>query len=100
MTPSEYRTALTTLGLTQQAAGRWLRVSPKTAQNYAKHGPSGPAAVAVEMRLAAMSALRSLDGAQEVLGGEGYFSWARDCIGSYNDLHAVCGIAALKGEAG
>lgn len=52
MTPLEYRTALTTLGLTQQAAGRWLRVSPKTAQNYAKHGPSGPASVAVEMRLA------------------------------------------------
>lgn len=51
MTPLEYRTALTTLGLTQQAAGRWLRVSPKTAQNYAKHGPSGPAAVAVEMAL-------------------------------------------------
>lgn len=48
MTPLEYRTALTTLGLTQQAAGRWLRVSPKTAQNYAKHGPSGPAAVAIQ----------------------------------------------------
>lgn len=48
MTPAEYRAALTTLGLTQQAAGRWLRVSPKTAQNYAKHGPSGPAAVAIQ----------------------------------------------------
>jgi len=48
MTHADYRTALTTLGLTQQAAGRWLRVSPKTAQNYAKHGPSGPAAVAIQ----------------------------------------------------
>jgi len=51
MTALEYRTALTTLGLTQQAAGRWLRVSPKTAQNYAKHGPSGPAAVAIGLAL-------------------------------------------------
>lgn len=51
MTPDQYRTALTILGLTQQAAGRWLRVSPKTAQNYAKHGPSGPAAVAIGMAL-------------------------------------------------
>lgn len=48
MNSDEYRAALTTLGLTQQAAGRWLRVSPKTAQNYAKHGPSGPAAVAIQ----------------------------------------------------
>lgn len=48
MTPLEYRTALYTLGLSQLAAGRWLGVSPKTAQNYAKHGPSGPAAVAIQ----------------------------------------------------
>jgi hypothetical protein len=36
MTPADYRAALATLGLSQQAAGRWLMVSPKTAQNYAK----------------------------------------------------------------
>lgn len=48
MTPAEYRTALTTLGLSQLAAGRWLGVSPKTAQNYASKGPSGPAAVAIQ----------------------------------------------------
>ena len=47
MTPSEYRTALATLGLSQLAAGRWLGVSPKTAQNYATVGPSGPAARAI-----------------------------------------------------
>ena len=83
MTPEDYRTALTTLGLTQQAAGRWLRVSPKTAQNYAKHGPSGPAAVAVEMRLALMPVLAEMvvsrndididdwiDALSEVLKGE------------------------------
>jgi hypothetical protein len=51
MTPAEYRTALSTLGLSQQAAGRWLMVSPKTAQNYATVGPSGPAARAMRMLL-------------------------------------------------
>lgn len=51
MTPAEYRTALETLGLSQLAAGRWLGVSPKTAQNYATTGPSGPAARAIIMLL-------------------------------------------------
>ena len=51
MTPAEYRAALSSLGFSQQAAGRWLGVSPKTAQNYAKFGPSGPAAVAIRMAL-------------------------------------------------
>jgi len=51
MTPAEYRAALSTLGLSQLAAGRWLMVSPKTAQNYAKLGPSGPAARAMLMLL-------------------------------------------------
>lgn len=52
MTPESYRAALSTLGLSQLAAGRWLNVSPKTAQNYASKGPSGPAAVAIRMALA------------------------------------------------
>ena len=51
MTPDRYRAAIASLGLSQQAAGRWLCVSPKTAQNYAKLGPSGPAAVAIRMAL-------------------------------------------------
>jgi len=51
MTPAEYRAALSTLGLSQQAAGRWLMVSPKTAQNYATKGPSGPAQRAILMAL-------------------------------------------------
>ncbi len=51
MTPTEYRAALSTLGLSQLAAGRWLGVSPKTAQNYATVGPSGPAARAIMMAL-------------------------------------------------
>lgn len=51
MTPQEYRQALAALGLSQLAAGRWLGVSPKTAQNYATRGPSGPAAKAIQMLL-------------------------------------------------
>lgn len=51
MTPDQYRAAISSLGLSQQAAGRWLMVSPKTAQNYAKLGPSGPAAVAIRMAM-------------------------------------------------
>lgn len=51
MTPDQYRAALSTLGLSQQAAGRWLMVSPKTAQNYATKGPSGPAARSILMAL-------------------------------------------------
>lgn len=51
MTPGEYRAALSALGLSQLAAGRWLNVSPKTAQNYASKGPSGPAAVAIRLAL-------------------------------------------------
>lgn len=59
MTANEYRSALTVLGLSQQAAGRWLMVSPKTAQNYANKGPSGPAARAVTMAVALISLKRS-----------------------------------------
>lgn len=51
MTPADYRAALAALGLSQLAAGRWLGVSPKTAQNYARFGPSAPAAVAVRYAL-------------------------------------------------
>ena len=51
MNAIEYRAALETLGLSQLAAGRWLGVSPKTAQNYATTGPSGPAARAIGMLL-------------------------------------------------
>ncbi len=51
MNAAEYRAAIKILGLSQLAAGRWLGVSPKTAQNYANKGPSGPAAVAIRMAL-------------------------------------------------
>ena len=95
MTPLEYRTALTTLGLTQQAAGRWLRVSPKTAQNYAKHGPSGPAAVAVEMRLALAGLQR-----YEPYDYHGSYDENESDDGSWVKYDDIAQIAALKGEAG
>ena len=62
MTPSEYRTALATLGLSQLAAGRWLGVSPKTAQNYATKGPSGPAIRAITSRLETAWLIRTCAG--------------------------------------
>ncbi len=52
MTADDYREALKTLGLTQLEAGRILGVSPRTAQEYAANGPSGPAALAIELLLA------------------------------------------------
>lgn len=58
MTPAEYRAALSELGLSQLAAGRWLGVSNKTAQNYATIGPSGPAARAIALVLEMSPAAR------------------------------------------
>lgn len=52
MSPQEYRAALSTLGLSLSGAGRWLGVSQKTAMNYARLGPSAPAAKAIRMALA------------------------------------------------
>lgn len=51
MTADEYKAAITSLGLSQLAAGRWLGVSKKTAQNYATTGPTGPAVRAIVMLL-------------------------------------------------
>lgn len=47
MSATEYRVALSTLGLSQLAAGRWLGVSRRTAQRYWKFGPTATAAVAI-----------------------------------------------------
>lgn len=96
MTPEAYRTALTTLGLTQQAAGRWLRVSPKTAQNYAKHGPSGPAAVAVEMLLNLRWVLTDMIAERDVIEIDDWIAAVSQCV----PVVAVARIAALKSEAG
>lgn len=96
MDAQEYRTALTTLGLSQQAAGRWLRVSPKTAQNYAKHGPSGPAAVAVEMALRLRWVLTDMIAERDVMEIDDWIAAVSQCV----PIIAVREKAALKGEAG
>lgn len=44
MTAKQYRSAIEKLGLSQLAAGRWLGVSSRTAQNYAAKGPPEPVA--------------------------------------------------------
>lgn len=50
MTQKQYLAALEKLGLSQLAAGRWLGVSPRTAQNYASGG-NVPEPVAKLLRL-------------------------------------------------
>lgn len=52
MTSDEYRAALKALGLTQVGAGKMMGVSPRTAQEYASNGPSGPAATVMRILLA------------------------------------------------
>ena len=44
MTPSQYKTAIKALGLSQEKAGVWLGVSKRTGQNYAAKGPPEPVA--------------------------------------------------------
>lgn len=51
MTPAEYKDALRRLDMTQEAFGRWLGVSLRTAQYYAAKGPSAPAAKAIQLLL-------------------------------------------------
>jgi predicted DNA-binding protein (UPF0251 family) len=54
VSPTQYKAAIKTLGLSQERAGEWLGVSPRTSQNYAAKGPPEPVAkllrLVVEMR--------------------------------------------------
>jgi hypothetical protein len=49
VTSKQYREAIAKLGLSQEAAGKWLGVSGRTGQNYAAKGP--PEAAAKLIRL-------------------------------------------------
>jgi pentatricopeptide repeat protein len=51
MTAKQYKAAIQKLGLSQQAAGRWLGVSPRTAANYAAKGPPEMAAKLLRLML-------------------------------------------------
>jgi hypothetical protein len=44
MTGEEYKAIIAYLGMTQEGAGRWLGLSERTGQNYAKFGPPEPVA--------------------------------------------------------
>lgn len=59
MTPAEYRRHIEALGLSQIEAGRWLGVSPRTAQRWATVGP--PEVVAKLLRLMKLLSLRVSD---------------------------------------
>lgn len=51
MTAARYNAALQAIGLTQVGAASVLRVSRRTAQNYAIYGPTDLAALAIELLL-------------------------------------------------
>ncbi len=59
MTPTQYKVAIKTLGLSQERAGDWLGVSARTGQNYAAKGPPEP--VAKLLRLCIKLKLRPED---------------------------------------
>lgn len=51
MTPNQYRSALRTLGLSQEAAGDWLGVGRRTSQGWALGERPVPEPVAKLLRL-------------------------------------------------
>lgn len=51
MTPNQYRSAIAKLGLSQERAGLWLGVSPRTSQGYALGERPVPEPVAKLLRL-------------------------------------------------
>ena len=91
MTPSEYTTALTTLGLTTEQAAKWLGIGRSTAFRYAVDGAPGPVSVAIRQRLA----IHGVDRYEECagLGDYGYMlarpngEWVR-----HSDLTAALGL--------
>jgi hypothetical protein len=51
MTPKQYKDAIKTLGLSQQRAGEWLGVAPRTSQGYALGEYPVPEPIAKLLRL-------------------------------------------------
>ena len=51
MTPSQYRAAIKTLGLSQERAGDWLGIGRRTSQSYALGETRIPEPVAKLLRL-------------------------------------------------
>lgn len=51
MTPTQYKAAISRLGLSQQRAGKWLGISPRTSQGYALGEARIPEPLAKLLRL-------------------------------------------------
>lgn len=51
MTPTQFRAAISRLGLSQERAGVWLGISPRTSQGYALGESPVPEPVAKLLRL-------------------------------------------------
>lgn len=64
MTPQDYRTALTTLGLDNHHAAQWLGVSVKSVRRYRVSGVKGPVAGMVRLGLVSKQALKALEAYQ------------------------------------
>jgi hypothetical protein len=61
MNPTEYKAAIKTLGLSQEAAGRWLGISGRQSQSYAIGEYPVPEPVAKLLRLCIRLKLRPED---------------------------------------
>lgn len=61
MSPSDFTTALQTLGLDTQAASKWLGVSVRAVQRYRVSGAPGPVAGMLKERLQWLRAKRALE---------------------------------------
>ena len=51
MTPALYRKIIASWGLSQEAAGVWLKASKRTGQNYAAKGPTPQVALLLRLML-------------------------------------------------
>ena len=58
MTATQYRAAIASLGLSQERAGDWLGISPRTSQGYALGEYPVPEPVAKLLRLVVKLGLR------------------------------------------
>lgn len=61
MSPDEYRSAIASLGLSQEGAGAWLGIAPRTSQGYALGERPVPKPTAMLLRLLLRLGLRPDD---------------------------------------
>jgi hypothetical protein len=61
VSPSQYKAAISALGLSQERAGEWLGISPRTSQGYALGEYPVPEPVAKLLRLVVRLKLKPED---------------------------------------